>query len=194
MTKQQGVRPRTRHRWLPVAVLVTLAGLATGLAACGKNDAPGVATAGVDPLTSQTTESSNPDAFLFAQCMRDNGIENWPDPQAPEGGESGSAAGGPARVIAPEGVSPDEIQSAMQHCQQYLPDGGEAPSGPPDNSGMLAFAQCMRENGVPDFPDPPAGGGNMGVTTGVDPDSPEFHAAFEACRDILAGGGGQVSG
>jgi hypothetical protein len=194
MTKQQGVRSRARHRWLPVTALVMLAGLATGLAGCGKNDTPEVATAGVDPLTSETTESSNPDAFLFAQCMRDNGIENWPDPQAPEGGESGSAAGGPARVLAPEGADPAEVQAAMEHCQQYMPNGGDAPDTPPDNSAMLAFAQCMRENGLPDFPDPPAGGGNMGVTTDVDPDSPEFRAAFEACREILSGGGGMVSG
>jgi hypothetical protein len=59
---------------------------------------------------------------------------------------------------------------------------------------MLEFAQCMREHGI-DMPDPQQGGGiriqrnsDGNVTNGegvIDPESPEFQAAEEACRPIL---------
>jgi hypothetical protein len=59
---------------------------------------------------------------------------------------------------------------------------------------MVEFAGCMREHGI-DMPDPQADGGimiqrndNGTVTNGdnqIDPSSPEFQAAEEACRPIL---------
>ena len=51
-------------------------------------------------------------------------------------------------------------------------------------SGPLAFSKCMRANGVPNFPDPSAGGGFH--VTGVDPRSPAFEAAQTACRKYMA--------
>jgi hypothetical protein len=63
----------------------------------------------------------------------------------------------------------------------------------------LKFAKCMRSNGVPDFPDPKAGGGmhtdeqsgreSQGAQ-GIDPDSPQFKAAERACRSLAPGGEG----
>jgi hypothetical protein len=57
----------------------------------------------------------------------------------------------------------------------------------------LANARCMREHGV-DFPDPQFGadGGaqvKIGRGTAVDPDSPKFKAAQQACEKTLPGGG-----
>jgi hypothetical protein len=60
----------------------------------------------------------------------------------------------------------------------------------------LEFSQCMRDNGVPDFPDPTftengggiaVGGGPDGEGPGFDPQSEEVQAAFEACGDLLEG-------
>ena len=53
----------------------------------------------------------------------------------------------------------------------------------------VAFAQCMRDNGVEDFPDPDFSNGSMlpfdpDIFHGTDPAS---QAAFAACRDLLAG-------
>ncbi len=50
--------------------------------------------------------------------------------------------------------------------------------------GLLAFAQCMRDNGVPDFPDPDGGGINLNGT-GIDRNTPEFQAAHKACEPLL---------
>jgi hypothetical protein len=53
-------------------------------------------------------------------------------------------------------------------------------------SGPLAFARCMRANGVPNFPDPAAGGGFQ--LNGIDPASPAFQAAQARCERLMAGG------
>ncbi|HTU15948.1 MAG TPA: hypothetical protein VMF31_12210 [Solirubrobacterales bacterium] len=50
---------------------------------------------------------------------------------------------------------------------------------------MLAFTECMRENGV-DMPDPQPDGSMMMTTeSGIDPNSQEFKDAQEACGQIL---------
>ncbi len=56
-------------------------------------------------------------------------------------------------------------------------------------SGLLAFSKCMRANGVPNFPDPAAGGGGFPVDAGLNRSSPAFHAAQAKCRALLPGGG-----
>jgi hypothetical protein len=48
----------------------------------------------------------------------------------------------------------------------------------------------MRSNGVPNFPDPVAGGGvKIPFTVGLDPQSPAFRTAQQSCRKDLPGGG-----
>lgn len=56
-------------------------------------------------------------------------------------------------------------------------------------SSSLAFAQCMRANGVPNLPDPLPGRGLLFPANGVNPDAPAFRAAQAKCRKLLPGGG-----
>lgn len=57
-------------------------------------------------------------------------------------------------------------------------------------TGPLAFAECMRANGVPTFPDPtPGGGPRFVIPAGSDPAAPAFRAAQAKCHKLLAGGG-----
>jgi hypothetical protein len=51
-----------------------------------------------------------------------------------------------------------------------------------------AFSQCMRDNGLPDFPDPDADGRLRGPGHDREGD-PKFRAAMETCRQQLPGGG-----
>jgi hypothetical protein len=73
--------------------------------------------------------------------------------------------------------------------------GGPAGSGSALNQTQLQqdalkYARCMRANGVPNFPDPNAGGGFLfQVGTGVDPSSPAFQAARAKCQKLLPSGG-----
>jgi hypothetical protein len=53
----------------------------------------------------------------------------------------------------------------------------------------------MRANGVPNFPDPKAGGGfDLNAATGVDPSAPAFRAAQAKCGKLISGAvGGPLS-
>ncbi len=70
-------------------------------------------------------------------------------------------------------------------------DTGGAGSGPASlESAALAFANCMRANGVPKFPDPANGGFLFHKGAGVDPSSPAFEAARAKCKKFLPAGPG----
>jgi hypothetical protein len=52
------------------------------------------------------------------------------------------------------------------------------------------FSACMRAHGVKNFPDPSSGGGiSIGPSSGIDPASPTFQAAQQACQKLLPNGG-----
>jgi hypothetical protein len=51
---------------------------------------------------------------------------------------------------------------------------------------MLEFSECMRSHGVAKFPDPTSTGGiDFGSGSGIDPNSPQFQAASEACQKYV---------
>lgn len=66
---------------------------------------------------------------------------------------------------------------------------GHRPSASSHAQTTLAFSECMRSHGVPDFPDPGAGGGLSIGGTGINPFSPSFKAAQASCGKLLPGGG-----
>jgi hypothetical protein len=54
----------------------------------------------------------------------------------------------------------------------------------------LAYSQCMRSHGVPNFPDPQHNASGTGIAaTGVDTSSPQYQSADRACRHLLPDGG-----
>jgi D-alanyl-D-alanine carboxypeptidase len=50
-----------------------------------------------------------------------------------------------------------------------------------DNNQFVKFAQCMRQNGVPEWPDPVDGKFRIRLGS-VDPNSPQFEAAGQKCK------------
>jgi hypothetical protein len=73
---------------------------------------------------------------------------------------------------------------------------GQGATSPPGSGSAyeqaLAYSQCMRSHGVPDFPDPvsTAGGGytrniEVGAGSDLDPATPQFQAAYRACRSLV---------
>jgi hypothetical protein len=69
---------------------------------------------------------------------------------------------------------------------------GKANHGAGSNGSALGikFAVCMRSHGVPNFPDPSSGGGiHISSSSGINPQSPGFQAAQNACSKLLPGGG-----
>jgi hypothetical protein len=66
--------------------------------------------------------------------------------------------------------------------------GGSSSEGSPEQA-TIAFAKCMRSNGVPNFPDPNPGGGGFRLPAGANPEAPAFKAAQAKCHKLLPGGG-----
>jgi hypothetical protein len=154
---------------------------------------------------SQTTTSTNDDeaeassdpeqAMLeFAQCMRDNGVPNFPDPVA--------NADGTFDFQRPQGVDQSTLMNAFERCRSELEGsgaqfGGENRAQDPEfQDTLLEFAQCMRDNGVPEFPDPNLNesGGLRNLFGDLDPQSPRVQEAMESCQSVLSQLGGPFGG
>src|SRR5271166_172894 len=72
---------------------------------------------------------------------------------------------------------------------QAVGGGGSDASQAAASNQLVRFAQCMRANGVPNFPDPvnghlllKAGPGNL------NPSSPAFQSASQACKSLAPSG------
>jgi hypothetical protein len=172
------------RRMMTVLVLVALSA-----AGCAEPDDPGDGVAsvgGATPSASATTDggAAGEDSGLkFAQCMREQGMTWFKDP---EPGQRG------LRIAVPPGQDQAKVDAAMAACKKFLPNGGEA--GKMDPAAVeqaRQMAKCMRENGVPDFPDP-GPNGEIRIekgTLGVGPGDPAFDAAEKACARFQPSGG-----
>jgi hypothetical protein len=164
--------------------------LAVALTACaGAAGEDGIATANGGtgtPSASPRSAAALTDAQKarkFAECMRDHGI----DVTASQNGEGGSS-------IRINGGNKAKVDAAMKACQQYAPGSGGSRRPPDPNALARArrFAQCMRDHGVTDFPDPdPNGGIKVEGHPGSDlaPDNPTFQRAQKACESLMGGKG-----
>ncbi len=170
--------------------------VAVGAAGCGGTDDgdDGIATAGgagggasASPSAAPMTDEER--QVKFAQCMRDQGID-MPDPEIDGGKVTIKMSARPGAAAG----DPQKMDAAMEKCRQYLPNGGERQKPNPEQLEQARkMSQCMREHGVPDFPDPePDGGIKTQVTPGskLNPDDPTFKAAQEACDKYAPKGPG----
>jgi hypothetical protein len=109
--------------------------------------------------------------------MREKGVSEFPDPDSQ------------GRIRIPLGrVDPDsaQFQEAREACLHLAPEGwGDEQVEPGDEEVMLDFARCMRENGLPEFPDPDPNAGARITFGSVDPNDPKAQAALESCKAIL---------
>lgn len=169
--------------------------LALAMAGCGaNNDGDKIATVGGQRSgASSATGSAKNDRLSpqemgvkFAQCMRENGVPDFPDPQINNGTMG---------LLLPDSVDKQKAEAAQKKCKQYLPNGGETPKGDPQMVEQIRkFAQCMRENGVPNFPDPDDSGSIRIGGDGLSPDDPKMKAAQQTCSKYMpaAPAGGQA--
>ncbi|MFF7474803.1 hypothetical protein [Streptomyces sp. NPDC008092] len=125
---------------------------------------------------SATTQGKS--TLAYAQCMRKNGVANFPDPNA-------------QGLIDINGNNVDmqsaQAQAADKKCKSLLPAGGGGSASQGVRDASLAYAKCMRKNGVPKFPDPNADGGLdiNAETLGVDPNGEIYAKADKICQPIL---------
>lgn len=133
---------------------------------------------------SGTNTSSDMDKRrAFAECMRDNGVPTFPDPDPNGRFDAGH-----------ETINEDDpkYKSAIEKCRDLLPAGDKHDRGGPETvQNLVKFARCMRDNGVPDFPDPDANGNFPRDAEREAHNDPQFQAAEEKCRkDLPQHGGG----
>lgn len=151
--------------------LAALAVLALVVAGCSNGSSGG----------GNSTVAAHEKAMKFAECMRDNGVREFPDPDA-------SGVLTVDGVINGSSLNPNTAawQKAIGACKDLEPPGfmGRKRSAQ-EQENALKFAQCMRDNGVKDFPDPTPDGPLINVNGAHS--IPGFQAALDKCRDVMAG-------
>jgi hypothetical protein len=171
-----------RKRW-PLAALSLIASVAL-ISACGSSAPAETGTGGPN-----NPAANAPKTVKFAECMRSNGVSTFPDPDASGKLTIDAVANGSSLD-----TSTPAFTRALSACKDLEPAGfmGTKRSSQQQDAA-LTFAQCVRENGVKDFPDPTPNGplvdtdripsaaepGGMGI----------LRAAMQKCRDAAAAAG-----
>jgi hypothetical protein len=161
-----------RRKRRPLATLALIA-MVVPISACGASAPAGTGSGsagGGDP-----TATAHEEAVRFAECIRSNGVSEFPDPDA-----SGQFAYGIPSYSSPLDPSSAAWQHAIGACKTLEPARFIPTSFTPKQlSARLKFAQCVRANGVPNFPDPTATGPLVDVSNGSS--IPGLNATIRKC-------------
>jgi len=129
------------------------------------------------PALAQAPADNDDAALAYSKCMRDNGYAEFPDPTPGEGMRFLITPGSAAR-----------FEKASTACRDLAPEGLRDEGVTPEQlDGLLKLAQCVRDHGVPNFPDPTADGRFEAEKIGAGPDDPKLKAAMGACREMSRG-------
>lgn len=119
-------------------------------------------------------------AHEAAQCIRAHGVPDFPEPVLENG-----------RLTIPGGDPGPGADQALEACRSIvdrLPPSvigeGEGPVSVEDLQNLRKFAACMRQNGMPDWPDPKDDGSFPISGTAIEAEgkSDRFMRATQACR------------
>ena len=134
-----------------ISALLLAAALAPALAACSSGHA-------ATPSSLSVRAQAVPVWQEFAGCLRSHGAPHVPDPQV---GDNGQATW-PGVSEAEQQQEQQIVGGACDPILRRLPPQAQAHSNNPianqDLATLRRWAQCMRLNGLPDFPDPSSDG------------------------------------
>jgi hypothetical protein len=100
------------------------------------------------PVNGTTTGRAK--AVKFAECMRTHGVSAFPDPDA-----SGALTIDAVANTSSLDTNSAAFKYALDRCKDLEPPGFTGqPRSAQQQKAALEFARCIRDNGVPDFPDP----------------------------------------
>jgi hypothetical protein len=157
-------------------------------AGCGSHAPSDSATAGNTSSSgsSGSTATSAPTkaatdqdkAVKFSECIRRNGVPHFPDPNSK------------GEYVFGIDVSPAVWQKAVDACKALEPPGAlSGKRSPKQQSDALRFAECVRNHGVKDFPDPVNGDPLIDTTKIPSSNRPGgmtiLNAATHKCGSIL---------
>lgn len=120
----------------------------------------------------------------FAQCARQHGRPDFPDPAIQDG------------ALAFPGASKEDqlaVQDACVSILRRLPASMRQQNRPPtadELAKLRQFAQCMRQHGVPDWPDPKSDGTFPIIGTPLEAEgkSQRIIDGEQACAQYFSGG------
>jgi hypothetical protein len=180
------------RRLRPLVALALVALISMISAGCGSDEPSDTGVSSASDTSSNSGIGGSKEltardkAVKFAECIRAHGVSDFPDPNAKNEFEYGVS------------VTPTVWNQATTACRDLQPPGTlSAKRTPKEQSASLRFAQCIRDNGVKDFPDPV--NGEPLVNTYKIPSSNKpggmaiLNAAMEKCGKVLgeaAGGQG----
>lgn len=172
----------------PLAGLGLIALIAV-IGGCGSSSPAGASSGDSTASAGNSTPAHAQTAVNFAECMRRNGVSQFPDPDSSGKLTVDAVANG-------SGLDPNTpaFAQAISACKALEPAGftGTKRSSQ-QQQAALRFAQCIRAHGVPDFPDPlpdgplvdtnriPSAAGPGGMNA--------LQTAMQNCRDAAAAAG-----
>jgi hypothetical protein len=171
----------SRKLWRPAAFGIVVVVAVIGAGCGGTQSSSGTSTAGHTSTTGhRSAVTPREKAVKFSACMRTNGVSDFPDPNA-----SGEF---PSYGIS---VSKAVWMKAVAACKALQPPGTlSAKLTPAQESAAIKFAQCIRKNGVPDFPDPVSGQPLVDTTRIPSSNKPGgmtiLNAAMHTCGHFVA--------
>ena len=170
-----------RRRPVAALALITMVAL---ISACGSTAPAGTGTGGGANNTAAHAQTG----VKFAECMRSNGVSKFPDPSAGKLTIDAIANGSSLDPNTPA------FTRALSVCKGLEPAGfvGSKRSSRQQSAG-IKFAQCIRANGVTDFPDPIPNGPlvdtNRIPSSATSSGMSSLHAAMQKCGDLAAAAG-----
>jgi hypothetical protein len=188
---------RIGRRARGLAVLTAIAGL--GLVACGGSSVPHVVSlgrpdGGAPNTTTSQPKEKNPTALVdaWASCMRSHGDPSQTDPVIDSHGVINVTApplgpgGPPVSANAHDAAGACGRYLATAQTELRAEDPVQDPQGVP-TSTAVPYSNCMRANGVPNYPYP--SGPDDSTTnfngTGVNPNSPHVVKVNDYCGKKL---------
>jgi hypothetical protein len=165
-------RPRTS------VVLAIVAVISMTSAGCGSSAPSETGTASSTGSSAPKNATDQDKLVKFAACIREHGVPDFPDANAK------------GEFVFGINVTPAVWGKAVAACKDLQPPGSlSSKRSPKQQTASLRFAQCVRKNGVKDFPDP-ANGEPLVDTTHI-PSSNKpggmtiLNAAMQKCRSVM---------
>ncbi|MFB6871577.1 hypothetical protein [Streptomyces sp. NPDC056323] len=161
---------RTQSRGVVAACLMAAAVVLSATACSGDGGGSGSGTKS-GGSASGTKKTDEDQALEHRKCLREHGL----DVAEPKPGEDGRGM-----TIKGGGKSKKEMEKAFKACQDKSV-GGPKEITQAQKDKMLAFARCMRKNGI-DMPDPKFEGGMAQAPALQQKDMKKFEKANAACE------------
>ena len=153
--------------------------------------APGCGSSTHNPSGTTAREDPAQATYQFSACMRNHGVNNFPDPKI-SSSQPGSTT---ISIHAPRTlVKSPQFTAAQRACRGLLPSPQNSGPSPAQQQAreqdLLAFARCVRSHGQTNFPDPTSQGQltvAMIHAAGVDLHAPNVVPTARACIGVTHG-------